>query len=402
MPHHPSHIAMFSVAAHGHVRPNLGVIRELVERGHRVAYAVPPAFADLVAATGAEPRPWTTTLPTDESPQAWGAELIDHLELFLDDGIQALPQLTAAYEGDTPDLVLHDTAAYPAPLLAHRWGVPAIQLTPHMVAWEGYEEEAGAAIRAQLLGTERGRAYYARFRTWLADNGMAALTDPDRLASRPGRALVLIPRAMQPNADRVDDSVFTFVGSCGDDRSAAGDWRRPADLAPGTKVLVVSLGSVFTDSPDFYRAYIEAFGGLTDWYVVMQTGKFTDQSQLGEIPGNFAVSDWIPQPAVLRQADAFITHAGMGGSQEGLVNGVPMVCVPQAADQFMNADTLQALGVARHLPKEEAIAGALRDAVLALVGDPEVAATAERIRRETANEGGSRRAADLIEAQLPV
>ncbi|QHC24915.1 glycosyl transferase [Streptomyces sp. GS7] len=401
MPHHPSHIAMFSIAAHGHVRPNLGVIRELVDRGHRVTYAVPPAFADLVATTGAEPRPWTTTLPTDESPQEWGAELIDHLELFLDDGIQALPQLIAAYEGDTPDLVLHDTAAYPAPLLAHHWGVPAIQLTPHMVIWDGYEEEAGAAIRSQLLGTGRGRAYYARFQTWLDDHGMTALTDPDRLASRPARALVLIPRAMQPNADRVDDAVFTFVGSCGGDRSGASDWRPPADLAPGTKVLAVSLGSVFTDSPDFYRACIDAFGGLTDWYVVMQTGKFTDPSLLGEIPDNFAVSDWIPQPAVLRRADAFITHAGMGGSQEGLANGVPMVCVPQAADQFMNADRLQALGVARHLPKEEVTAGALREAVLSLVRDPEVAATAERIRRETADEGGSRQAADLIEAQLP-
>ncbi|GGU46819.1 macrolide-inactivating glycosyltransferase [Streptomyces albospinus] len=392
---------MFSIAAHGHVRPNLGVVRELVDRGHRVTYAVPPAFADLVAATGAEPRPWTTTLPTDESPESWGAELIDHLELFLDDGVQALPQLIAAYEGDIPDLVLYDTAAYPAPLLAHRWGVPAIQLTPHLVAWDGHEEEAGAAIRAQLLDTERGRAYYARFRIWLDDHGMTGLTDPDRLASRPRRAVVLIPRAMQPNADRVDETVFTFVGSCGDDGPGAGDWQRPADLAPGTKVLVISLGSVFTDSPDFYRTCIAAFGGLTDWHVVMQIGKFVDPSELGEIPGNFAVSDWIPQPAVLRRADAFITHAGMGGSQEGLANGVPMVCVPQAADQFMNADTLQALGVARHLPKEEATAEALRDAVLSLVGDPAVAATAERIRREMADEGGSRRAADLVEAQLP-
>ena len=50
-----SHIAMFSIAAHGHVNPSLEVIRELVARGHRVTYAIPPAFAEKVAETGAEP-----------------------------------------------------------------------------------------------------------------------------------------------------------------------------------------------------------------------------------------------------------------------------------------------------------------------------------------------------------
>ena len=41
----PAHIAMFSIAAHGHVNPSLDVIRELVARGHRVTYAIPPVFA---------------------------------------------------------------------------------------------------------------------------------------------------------------------------------------------------------------------------------------------------------------------------------------------------------------------------------------------------------------------
>ncbi|MFE7318507.1 macrolide family glycosyltransferase [Streptomyces sp. NPDC057555] len=402
MPQHPLHIAMFGTPAHGHIQPNLDVIRELVDRGHRVTYAVPAAFADLVATTGAEPRLWTSVLPTDENPEVFGTEPLDHLEPFLDDAVQALPQLAAAYEGDTPDLVLHDSASFPAPLLAHRWQVPAIQLTPHVVAWGDYEEEGGKAMREELLRSERGRAYYARFRAWLDEHDMTSVAEPDFLAARPARALVLIPRAMQPNADRVDPSVFTFVGTCQGDRSAQGDWRRPAALAPDAKVLLVSLGSVFTDAPDVYRAAVEAFGGRPDWHVVLQIGKFTDPAVLGEVPDNVEVHTWVPQQAVLRQADAFVTHAGMGGSQEGLAHGVPMVCVPQAADQFMNAGTLESLGVARQLPKGEVTGEALGDAVHGLLDDPEVAETLRRIRAEMDGEGGSRLAADLIEAQLPV
>ncbi|MBL1099939.1 hypothetical protein JK363_25365 [Streptomyces sp. 205] len=109
---------------------------------------------------------------------------------------------------------------------------------------------------------------------------------------------------------------------------------------------------------------------------------------------------WVPQLSVLRQADVFITHAGEGGSQEGLACGVPMVAVPQAVDQFGNADMLQGLGVARHLPKEEATPEALREAVLALADDPGVADRCADVRKRMAGEGGARRAADLIEARL--
>ncbi len=217
----PAHIAMFSIAAHGHVNPSLEVIRELVARGHRVTYAIPPAFAEKVAETGAEPKQWTSTLPGPEvDPEAWGTTLLDNVEPFLDDAIQALPQLVEAYEGDEPDLILHDIASYPARVLGHRWGVPVVSLSPCMVAWEGYEKEVGEPMWEEPLKTERGRAYYARFHAWLEENGITM--HPDPFAGRPARSLVLIPKALQPHADRVDETVYTFVGACQGDRTAEG------------------------------------------------------------------------------------------------------------------------------------------------------------------------------------
>ncbi|MFC7978705.1 macrolide-inactivating glycosyltransferase [Streptomyces cinereoruber] len=392
----PAHIAMFSIAAHGHVNPSLEVIRELVARGHRVSYAVPASFAEKVAATGATPVVYTSTLPTDEDPDAWGTELIDNIEPFLADAVQALPQLARAFDGDRPDLVLHDITSYPAPVLAHTWGVPAVSLWPNLVPWEGYEEEVAGPMYAELKASPRGRAYYDRFEKWLAEHGID--TPPDRFVARPRRALVLIPRALQPQADRVDESVYTFVGACQGDRADQGAWQRPAGAE---KVLLVSLGSAFTKQPDFYRACVEAFGGLPGWHVVLQIGKFVDPAELGALPDNVEVHSWVPQLAILRQADAFVTHAGAGGSQEGLATATPMVAVPLATDQFGNADMLQSLGVARHLPLEEVTPERLREAVLALVDDPEVARRAREIQESMAREGGTRRAADLIEAELP-
>ena len=387
---------MFSIAAHGHVNPSLEVIRELVARGHRVTYAIPPVFAEKVAETGAEVKPWNSILPSpDDDPAAWGATLLDNVEPFLADAIQALPQLTEAYEGDEPDLVLHDITSYPARVLAHRWGVPAVSLSPNLVAWEGYEEEVAEPMWAEPGKTERGKAYYARFHAWLEENGITE--HPDPFLGRPARSLVLIPRAMQPNADRVDETVYTFVGACQGERASQGEWQRPADAE---KVVLVSLGSAFTKQPGFYRECVEAFAGLPGWHLVLQIGRHVDPAELGTVPENVEVRSWVPQLAILRRADLFVTHAGAGGSQEGLATATPMVAVPQAVDQFGNADILQALGVARRVPMEEATAETLRSAALALVDDPEVARRLKELQAEMAQEGGTQRAADLIEAEL--
>ncbi|MFJ2267632.1 macrolide-inactivating glycosyltransferase [Streptomyces sp. NPDC087849] len=391
-----AHIAMFSIAAHGHVNPSLEVVRELVARGHRVSYAIPASFAEKVAATGAEPVLYTSVLPTEETPDAWGAELIDNLEPFLDDAVQALPQLIRAFDGDEPDLVLHDITSYPARVLAHRWEVPAVSLSPNLVAWDGYEEEVGEPMTTELKRSERGRAYYRRFQAWLTSNGIDR--HPDPFVGRPPRSIVLIPEVLQPNADRVDRAVHTFVGACQGDRADQGEWQRPAEA---DKVLLVSLGSTFTDQPGFYRDCVTAFGDLPGWHVVLQIGARVDAAELGRVPAQVEVHSWVPQLSVLKQADAFITHAGAGGSQEGLATATPMVAVPQAVDQFGNADMLQALGVARHLPMAEATPESLRAAVLGLVGDPEVAKRAAAVRERMAEEGGTMRAADLIEAELP-
>lgn len=129
------------------------------------------------------------------------------------------------------------------------------------------------------------------------------------------------------------------------------------------------------------------------WHVVLQIGKYTDPDELGDIPANVEVHSWVPQLTVLEQADAFVTHAGMGGSSEGLYTGVPMIAVPQAAEQFMNADRLVGLGVARRIDTAQATAVALRTALTELVADEDVARRSAQLRAEARAEGGTARAA---------
>ncbi|MFD9596773.1 macrolide family glycosyltransferase [Kitasatospora sp. NPDC059973] len=385
-----AHIAMVGVPAVSHVLPSLEVIRELVARGHRVTYANDPAAAALIEATGAELVPCASVLPVGD--QSWPDDPIAGMDLFLDNAVQALPQLRTAYDDDPADLYLYDIGGYAARALAESQGRPVVQLSPTFVAWQGYHQEEAV----ELWELPGAAAHRARFARWLAESG-ATTTDVDAFAGLPVRVLALITRAMQPNADRVDADAVTFVGPCYDLSADADAWTRPAGAE---KVLLISLGSAFTRRPEFYRQCLAAFGDLPGWHVVLQIGKYTDPQDLGTVPSNVEVHPWVPQRAILAQADAFVTHAGMDGCGEGLLAGVPMIAVPQAVDQFMNADRLVELGVGRRIDTEDATAQTLRTALAELVGDPEVARRSARLRAGARAEGGTRHAADLIERML--
>lgn len=383
-----AHIAMFGVNAISHTLPSVEILRELVLRGHRVSVVNDPEQRDLIEATGATLVACTSTLPKGEWPQ----DPIGAMRLFLEDAIQGLTQVRSHFDEQPADLYLADIGGYGGRLLAEAHGRPFVQLSPTYVAWEGYAEEVGAQVRS-LPGAD---GYRADFAAWLEREG-ATTTDPDLFGGVPSRALALVPKAMQPNADRVDESRITFVGPCPGERTDQGTWHRPdtADV-----VVLVSLGSSYTDQPSFYRECVAAFGGRAGWHLVLQVGRRVDLDVLGEIPPGVEVHRWVPQLAILREADLFVTHAGMGGSGEGLLTATPMIAVPQDVDQFANSDTLVGLGVARRIDTGDATAEALRSAADTLLSDQGVAARLAELARAAKLEGGTSRAADLIEAEL--
>ena len=382
----PKHIAFFAVPAHGHVNPSLSLVAELARRGHRVTFATTDTFADAVAAAGAEVIRHETTFPGPG--ETWPEDDVSAVRLFHDEVVAVLPQVEAAYRGQEPDVIVHDIGAYHAPLLASRWKVPAIQLSPTFVAFEGMAERFGIDLHAEPA--PEVAAMNAEFEELAAGYGRheSAAT----IRHEPGRIIATIPRSWQFNGDEVGPHV-TFVGPAVDARTD--EWTRPDDRP----VLLVSLGSAYNDRPDFYRTCVEAFADL-DWTVVLNVGRSVDPAVLGEVPDNIRVHQWVPQIAVLAQASAFVTHAGMGSLTEALYFGVPMVAVPQGVDQHLNGARLTELAMGEHLPADEVTADRLRAAVLHVSSDPVIAANLATMRAEIRAAGGSPAAADVVEAAL--
>jgi MGT family glycosyltransferase len=383
------HIAVVASSAPSHMHPHLAVVAELVRRGHRVTYLVGSHLADLARPTGANVVGYDSLLPGSPSaPSSWPDDDTAGMRVFLDDSIHVLPQVLAALDADRPDIVLYDIGGLSGPVAADRWAVPSAQLSPSAVAWEGYREDM-AAVLDPMFETPGGQEYLRMFEDWLSDTSLTF----EQVTGEPRRCLVLIPRAMQSNADRVSGDRYRFVGPCLDPRREdPGDWAPPRGEGP---LALLAFGTAYTDRIDVYRNTIEALDG-TGWRLVLSAGKVRPDD-IGTVPEWVQLRATVPQLAVLKTADAFVTHAGMGSCTEGLWYGVPMVAIPQAVDQPSNADQLEAIGVGRHLRADPPSASEIREAILQTAADPQVRLRLNEIRGELHLVGGPDHAADAVE-----
>jgi UDP:flavonoid glycosyltransferase YjiC (YdhE family) len=89
------------------------------------------------------------------------------------------------------------------------------------------------------------------------------------------------------------------------------------------------------------------------------------------------VERYIPQSAVLPYCDLVVCHAGSGTMLGALSHGLPMLLLPQSADQFDNADRCVEQGVAIRLMPDEVDREAILTTVRALLSGDYAQAAAE-------------------------
>ncbi|MFE2183402.1 macrolide family glycosyltransferase [Streptomyces sp. NPDC059455] len=394
----PLHIAMFNIPADGHVNPNLALCVELVKRGHRVSFSIDEGHAEAVRATGAEPVLYKTTFPDAGRGERFPiTDVIAMSSLFLREAVAVLPQQLAAFEDDRPDLVLYDYAALSAQILAKRWGVPAVRLSPTRVSSNTYERDL-APFYASVADDPAWLAYREEFQHFLDEGGMDLTIEEFLYVGWADHYVVTIPRAFQADAGELGDA-YTFVGPVVRGQDHRAPWKPPAD---GRPVLLIAFGSVAPEVPAVQRVFFECAEAFADgpWHVVMSIGRHLDPADFGPLPPHLELIPEAPQLQVLAEAAVFITHAGMGSTLEAIQYGVPMVAVPMGFDQMENARVIEGLGIGVRTPFEGVTGEELREAVERVSADPEVARRLAELRAEILAEGGARAAADAIEGVL--
>ena len=121
----------------------------------------------------------------------------------------------------------------------------------------------------------------------------------------------------------------------------------------GDKLIYLSLGTTPSDSKGFYVIdnIIEALKTKenTTLLIAASMGKAEELKSKGPLPKNVLVYEFVPQYRVLEYASLFITHMGANGTLEAIANGVPIIGIPQGAEQYLNAQIAEELNIGKWL-----------------------------------------------------
>jgi MGT family glycosyltransferase len=128
----------------------------------------------------------------------------------------------------------------------------------------------------------------------------------------------------------------------------------------------------------------------------MSIGNKVQISDLGEIPPNFIVKNYVPQTDVLQYTKLFITHGGMNSTNEGLYYGVPLIVIPQSADQPIIAGRVADIGAGIQLQMQSLSANQLREAVDHVLNLTSFKESAANMKESFRKSGGYHQAVDEI------
>jgi UDP:flavonoid glycosyltransferase YjiC (YdhE family) len=172
---------------------------------------------------------------------------------------------------------------------------------------------------------------------------------------------------------------------------------RPVPFSPpgalpdglGSPLVYLTLGTAFGTAELLATAIagLAALGAR----VVVATGRVPE---LGALPAGVTAHSWVPQAELMPHVDVVVHHGGSGTTLGALAAGVPQLILPQGADQFANADAVQAAGAGLRL--DEPSAEAVADHTRTLLSGQDHRAAARTVAEEIARMPSPREVANQL------
>jgi UDP:flavonoid glycosyltransferase YjiC (YdhE family) len=374
---------------HGHFNPMLALAQGLERAGHEVAFATAADFCPHIERTGfpAFPAGLALARQMEEARGRYqeqdGLTAMARFEQFVPRmlaGVAAparAADLVPLVQTWKPDLLVHDETEFAGPVAAAAAGIPWADQSVGILRPLAMARLAGETLRplCEQHGVDVG-PFGGLFRYLYID-----VAPPSLQSDEIGEIAVAHP-------------VQNATIEPGTEGEALPAWVEglPADRP----VVYVSLGTVFNArARDVFAAVLDA---LRDEPVtaILTVGLDNDPASFGPQPEHLHVERFIPQSLLLPYCDAVVNQGGTA-ILPILAHGLPLLLLPQGANQFHNAEACVAAGVGRRLLPAEVTPEAVRAAVRTLLDDRRLRDAARGIQTELSAMPGPGRGVALLE-----
>lgn len=398
-------VLVINYLGEGHVNPSIGLIQELVTRGEQVTYYTSALYKEKLMHTGAEIRlisPRAQALMNellasfDQSKNPGKSPMIGNMGKMMEAMEWITDDILIDIQNESYDYVLFDAQNFPGKWIADIKKLPSYSLWSTftsnekanffkkvMEKWSEAIQQQFLEIREQMEHTTKRleQKYGVTIPSFLS--GMAVESELH---------IVFTSRLFQPESELYGDN-YLFVGPSIGDRKDQLDFS--IDQLNNRPVVYMALGTIVNKRVDLYQMCIEALKDQ-DVTVVLSIGNQLSANDIGFIPDNFIVRNYVPQLEVLKHSDVFITHCGMNSTSEGLYFGNPLVMLPLVNDQPVVAEQVEKLGAGLLLDPENLDADTLRKSVQKALQNPAYKENSLKISRSFQESGGYKTAVDEL------
>lgn len=357
----------------GHFLPMLSMARAIADAGHVVSFATAAAFCPRIEQAGFAAFPAGLSLPEQLAAAAERYPEQDALPHGKERFCQFVPRMLAGVAAPArasdlvgvfrtwrPDLLVHDETDFGGPVAAAVAGIP---YADHSVGFLRPLEMARLAHDTLVPLWERWDVdlgeFGGLFRYLYLD------VCPPSLQSAEIDQIAVDHPMRNTDFEADDEALPAWIG----------------ELGP-VPTVYVSLGTIFDRGQEVFTTILEGLRD-EDLNLILTVGNQNDPAALGPQPDNVHIERFIPQSLLLPHCDVVINQGGTA-ILPILAHGLPLLLMPQRANQFHNAELCVAAGVARCQMPAEATADAVRRDVLALLHDPDHRRRSREVAEEIA------------------
>ncbi len=352
-----SKIVFFCIPAYGHTNPTLGVVKELVARGHQVWYYSYNMMREKIESAGAtfiscDDYDMEQKLNVKDSTRV-GKDLSFSTKILVDTTLALDDKVCREMAELKPDCIVADSMALWGKAVARKLGIPFVSSTTTFAF-----NQHSAKIMKQGLGDMfkmlLSMPKISRQVKRLKEQGYPVKNIIDIIGNDENtHTIVYTSPQFQPCSESFSEK-YAFVGPV--IRNSTDEIEKKKE-----KLIYISMGTVNNDMMPFYKTCISALKN-TDYQVMMSVGNLVSIEDFGELPENISVFSYVDQIAVLKKSDIFVSHAGMNSVNESLYFKVPLVMLPQTTEQEGVATRVAELGAGIKLDKadESSVLGALK------------------------------------------